>query len=292
MQDQTASSRSTGGRPTRRGRLLRWLPFMVVAAEIALTATGAIGLRDALLAFLVVEGVLAVVLLGEATALARAFRAARREGADRLDAVVTALRTVLPRPVATAVINEVRVFHVLYVALRRRRGTIPGAEPIRYGQGLRPFLIAMLLLGILEAAVFELVLPWEVVRVVVLVVNVYGFLWLLAVILAFRVMPHEAARDRLVLRYATWVELKVPGALISDVRARRTRGHKRTVEADGDTLTVSVQGTTNVEAELREPWTAPVDADHRVRRVCFHADRVDEAVRTLRRAFGEQPLNR
>ena len=59
-------------------------------------------------------------------------------------------------------------------------------------------------------------------------------------------------------------------------------GHRRNIETDGDALTLSVAGETNVELRFEPLVEVPVKGGlHRVERTCFFADDPRAACRVL-----------
>jgi hypothetical protein len=85
------SKRSAPARRSRRSEALRWLPIVVVLVQVLLTATGVVSIEQAIVAVIVVEGLLAVVIVSEVAAIVRTYRRQRSESESRFDAVVAAL---------------------------------------------------------------------------------------------------------------------------------------------------------------------------------------------------------
>ncbi|MEV4420878.1 hypothetical protein AB0L40_12995 [Patulibacter sp. NPDC049589] len=269
---------------TRTARGLRWLPFVVVAVEIAVVGAGAVPLGSGLVVVVAVELLLGVVVLAEIAVVVRTFRAARANGRGRAAALEDAMRGVLPPLPARLVIMEARTFSSLARWPLRRRIAPEAAVTASYGRQLRPLLLALLPVSILELVVVELVVPWTAVRIVLLVASAYFCLWLLGLVASMWVRPHWVADGRLALNCMTFASLHVPLERVVGVRAVRVSGMPRSVEVDGDVLTVSVMGAANVELELEVPVAITGDRPCDARRVRFYADRPQDVIRAIEAA--------
>jgi hypothetical protein len=142
-----------------------------------------------------------------------------------------------------------------------------------------------------EIGVVDLVVPWRVVRLVLLVLGVYGALWMLGFIGAFSVRPHVVTADRLWLRFAHLREVAVPLDLVDTVRTARHSGYRRSLQVEDGVLAMAVSDNTTVSVRLREPWSTmlkPGTAEQTVTEVRFHADDPRAAVAALTAAVGDR----
>ena len=107
-------------------------------------------------------------------------------------------------------------FAGLWRWLRRRS---LGADEFAYHA--RSQLIAGLVLLVftlpVEILLVELLVPWDLVRSILLVVAVAGTLWAVGVILSIRTFPHRVASDALEFRYGALGAAIVPPSLIASV---------------------------------------------------------------------------
>lgn len=188
-----------------------------------------------------------------------------------------------PSNVSGLVRRETRTVGALLRWAVRRPLTPAGARRLTYHSQLRPLLIALLPVSVLELVVVELLVPWAPVRVVLLVVSAYFVLWLLGLIASMTVRPHWIDADRLALNCMTFGSLTVPLGGRVAARSIRVGGRRRNVEVDDDELTVSVMGSANVELEFDQPVAVGGDLACRVRRVRFYADRPRDAIEALLR---------
>lgn len=278
----SADERTRSRQPSGRGRsLLRWLPFVVVAIEIALVGSGAVSLGNGLLAVVAIEVLLGVVLVSETAVLARTFRAARRDGTDRGAAAESALRAALPPLAARLLVMEARTFASLARWIVRRRRTPAQAQAVTYGRQMRPLLLALLPVSIVEMVVIELLVPWTLVRVVLLVASAYFCFWLVGLVASMWTRPHWVAPGRLTLNCMTFATLNVPLTNVANVRGVRISGMKHSVEVGDGTVTVSIMGSANVEVELDSPVWVTGGRQCSIHRVRFYADRPQDAIRAI-----------
>ena len=145
----------------------------------------------------------------------------------------------------------------------RRPRVAPGAVAAPYVGAQRGFLVALLLVSVLEIVLIDLVLrQWPVVRVAALLVGVWGVTFVAGVGAGMVVAPHEVGRDGLRLRSGPRVDLFVPWAPVDSV-AVRSHGTDAgatvvatvvVVEDAGRTVvSLPVQGRTTLEVTLIEP---------------------------------------
>ena len=182
----------------------------------------------------------------------------------------------------------------LYRSLARwvvRRPDIPqGSTGVGYARLVGPMLWLWIFGSATEVVVFEVILrsidaAWaEAVRLPLLVLGVWGLVWMLGLLASYRTRPHLLDDERLVVRAGarTWIE--VPRRAISAVQAREHElpGSLRSVHQDGELLLVGVSGRTNLElvldgARVLASSRGEVVAD----RVGLWVDEPREAVRLL-----------
>jgi hypothetical protein len=269
--------------PTQRvsSSVVRWLVLVVPLVDVALVLTGVLSLRTGIVVALVLEALLAVVLVVEAAAFRRAYRAARRGGAAWRAAVVAGLEAVWPPVVLRVARAEAGVVRALWWAARRRSAVGPADVPLPYAGRFRLVLGALTVLGALETVVVHVLLPWETARWVLLAVSVYALLWVLGSGLSLFQHPHLLHDDELVLRFGHVHGMTVPLAGLVGVRRSVEAEHQRTVVRDGDRLVLSVMGDTDVELRF-DPPVHVAGQDEPVARVAFWVDDPRAVVRLLR----------
>lgn len=161
----------------------------------------------------------------------------------------------------SSVVTTVLHFHArmlgsLWLWMRGRQDVPAGAIPLGYGRdgqamGLAMGL-AMLAVSVAELIAVELLVPWEWLRLALLVLGVYGLVVVLGALAEARVRPHVLTGEALRLRLAGWADLTLP--LSGIAAATRPFGNADGMVAfTGDALVLATGGQTQVELGLRAP---------------------------------------
>lgn len=195
---------------------------------------------------------------------------------------------------------EIAIWRCLGRWLARRPDAPAGAVEIGYGQLVAPMLWLWIFGSLVEVVALELVLrsidaAWaEAVRLPLLVVGVWGALWMLGLAASFRVRRHLLLPDRLVLRDGPRVRVEVPLGSVSAVRLaeHEWEGMLRSVHevhdaGAGDLVLVGPGNRTNVELTLSSPTRlAGHDRTRVALRVGLWADEPREVVRLVAARIG------
>lgn len=263
-------------------RLVPWVTPLVLVVEAGLLAADVVTLGQAGLALLVIEVVLGMVVLATALSAARRYRATTGAEASRGAALEAAIRAVLPGPVAGYVVREARLMHSLLLWIRRRRhGVPPGAVALRYDADMRPVGLALLVAGVIELVVIELLVPWPTVRLVLLVLSAYTLMFVLALIADICVRPHVLTDDTLRLRLGSWADVTVPLSAVA-LTTKEMRNADRTLALVDGTLTLAPGSVTWLRLELDEGQQAMVGrTTGPVRQVRFTSDDPSAAVAAI-----------
>lgn len=166
------------------------------------------------------------------------------------------------RSLVTVVVDAIRLELALYRSLLLwliRRPDVPSdAMPIGYAQLVGPMLWLWILGSATEVVVVEVVLRqisagWaEAIRLPLLVVGVWGVLWMLGMLASYRVRPHLITETALRVRNGalTWVD--VPLSCIAGAQSieHELPGIVKAVHQDDDLLLVGVSSRTNLELKL------------------------------------------
>ena len=191
----------------------------------------------------------------------------------------------------------VRLEVSLYAALVRwiaRRPAVPaGTTPVGYGQLVAPMMGLWIFASALEVPLVHVLTPWEGVRLFLLVVSIWGLLWMLGMYAALRTYPHLLDEEGIRVRSGTMVDVRLPWHAVREVRYdERTlpssiRSFQRTGPEDARQLHVAMGSRTNVTAELTGPTklrTSP--GEETVVSVSFWVDEPRDFVREIRGRLG------
>jgi len=149
----------------------------------------------------------------------------------------------------------------LYAAFLRwclRRKDVPAtAEPWGYAGLVAPVMWLWIFGSATEVVVFHLIIPWETLRLVVDIISIWGLLWMVGTLAAYRIRPHLLLRDELRIRNSVYHDIAVPtSAIVSsavrelDLPSAMFALHLAT-DDNGTHVSVGVSGRTNVVVALR-----------------------------------------
>ncbi len=187
----------------------------------------------------------------------------------------------------------------LYRSLARwvaRRPDVPsGAVPIGYARLVGPMLWLWIFGSAVEVVVVEVVLrhvdqPWAAaLRLPLLVLGVWGVLWMLGMLASYRVRPHVLTDAELLIRSGALTWVVVPMSAVETTRAveHELPGVIRSLHIEGPLVLVGVSSRTNLELVLSGPTMlsssrGPVSAD----RVGLWVDEPREVAVQLRSRAG------
>ncbi|MFG3093638.1 hypothetical protein [Streptomyces sp. NPDC048202] len=185
-------------------------------------------------------------------------------------------RTRVPVVMRRLLTHEVRALYSLGLWALRRRQVPEGALAVAYTGPQTAMMYGLLFVSLVETVMLALVIPWPLAHAVLLVVDGYGIVLVLALHAACVVRPHLVVSDgSLRLRYGALFDLAVPAAAIVSARVERRHLGRGLVAVDPDgVLDLSVGGQTTVRVELAEPvaFTRPLGRKGAARVLRFHAD--------------------
>lgn len=169
--------------------------------------------------------------------------------------------TMLRRAAAT----ESAMWRSMYLWARRKPLSLaPGDEPFGYLGVIKPILGIFIGLSVVEIPIFDLivrkVVPWQPARWIVLVLSVWGLLWMIGFFASLKIHPHVVGDRGIRVRLGAGIDVTVPWEHVESVRkAYRTlpSGKSVQVEEAGDrrVLHIVVGSQTSVDVRLRRPAT-------------------------------------
>jgi hypothetical protein len=192
----------------------------------------------------------------------------------------------------------------LYLALLRwvtRRPDVPaGTTPIGYSRLVAPMLWLWIFGSATEVVVLDVLLSrwWTPLRIPLLVLGIWGLVWMLGMMSAYRTRPHLLGDDTLQVRDGIHARVDVRLDRIASVRPvdHELPGLLTSVHVDGGSdsaiLLVGVGSRTNLELVLSGPTT--LETPHgptTVTRVGLWVDEPREVADVLRRRLSA-PLQR
>lgn len=165
-----------------------------------------------------------------------------------------------------------------------RRPAIPaGGAWFSYHRPILTILVIFIVLSAVEIPIFDLIVHrWPVVRIVVLILGIWGLTWMVGYLCAMLMRPHVVGSDGIRARSGIEIDIPLPWDDIAWVEiARRVDEEKapRIIDQEGRaTLALRIGNSTNILILLERPSTvrlpglAPKGGEHSVQGVRLWAD--------------------
>lgn len=156
---------------------------------------------------------------------------------------------------------EIGIWASLYRWIfRRPRVPHRRAEAFSYVGAKTAILWAFIGVSAIDIPTAHLLLPWETGRRVMLVLGIWGLLWMVGLLAALKTYPHVIDDQFLRIRYGFRHDIQIPWSAVEAVRNRRrdlpsSRTIHRTAIDDGLMLQVGMNGQTNIDVDLVGPLT-------------------------------------
>lgn len=184
--------------------------------------------------------------------------------------------------------HEMRALHSLWLWVRGRRHAVPdGALAVAYTGPQTAMMYGLLFVSVVETVMLALLTPWPVVHAILLVLDVYGVVFVLSTHAACVTRPHVVGADgALRLRYGARFDLRIPAGAVAGARIERRFPDLGPMAADADgVLDLVVGGQTSVTVELAGPveFVRPLGKRGQAHSVRFHADDPAAVVAALTR---------
>ena len=158
-----------------------------------------------------------------------------------------------------AVVFEVSIYTSLLRWLLRRPSVPAGAAPIGYARMVTPVLALWIFGSAVEIPIAHVLVPWHGLRLALLVVGVWGLLWMIGLLAGLRSYPHLLQADVLRVRNGAMHDIAVPLVDIATVRSseKSLPSSMWVLQPEhtdaGVHLHVAVSGQVNVHLALRRP---------------------------------------
>lgn len=157
-----------------------------------------------------------------------------------------------------ALLMELALYRSLGRWIARRPDVPSEVTPIGYAQLVAPMLWLWIFGSATEVIVVEVLLrqidtAWAGgIRILMLVIGIWGVMWMLGLMAAYRVRPHLLTSDLLRIRNSarTWVDVALADVASSQTKEHELPGIVRAVHLEDGLLLVGVSSRTNVELTL------------------------------------------
>ena len=192
-----------------------------------------------------------------------------------------------------ATLAEIHGYLSIYRFVFRRPKVPAGAVGFGYHQPVLSVLIVFIALSAVELIAVDLIVRrWTYVRIPLLVLSVWGIVWMLGLLFGMLTRPHAVGPDGIRVRFGAEIDIGIDWVSVDAVairkRSRQEKEPKVTVDDDGEAnLHVRVANETNLEIELDQ--SAAVRLPHGtecVRRISLYADDPKAFLAEVRRHIG------
>lgn len=269
---------------------------IVLLADVALVVTGVLDPGSALFAGLLLELFALVFAARQVVAMVLHYRRGRAAGLDIEAAIEDGLTVIFPRALARVIALEPRVFINLWRRLFKRRPLLANEFAYNKRSPVGPLLGLILFTTPVELLLFELLIPWTWLRVLLAVLAVYGMVWIAGYAASLQTLPHRVGAAALRLHYGLLARVAIPYDAIETVELAPIRmlGNRREgvyVLKDKGVGYFVVGSRADVLVRLRTPVSIErlVSASPPVRTIYVAADDPAGLVRLVReRMVGEK----
>ena len=232
------------------------LPTLILV-ELALVSLDVLQLEQAVAVVVAVELAASLLALYGLWTGIRRFRSSRALGTPWWVALEETLGTAMPDLAARAIVLEIRMWaHLLgWLLGRRPRG------PQYFSYHRRSFIPWLLLLVVVELPVevvlAELFVPWGWLRWTLLLLSIYGLIWVLGLHASLVMLPHVLEDDRLLVRSGIFLEGAVRYADVAQLEVGRfeVKGRREGfyVDPSGRSAWQLLGGRADVRLRLASP---------------------------------------
>lgn len=170
----------------------------------------------------VAEGLLLLLLLIHLPRIVLLYRARRREQSDRWYALEAAISEEVGNRFAKVAILEAKLWCSLATWMLRR--PLP-AGSFGYGRNSLAWgLVAVVLVSSpAEIFLFHLLLPWEWLKMLTLILAVYGLFWIIGYAASMSRFPHVVSDRALLVRFGAMDDVVIPWPIILSVEVNRKK---------------------------------------------------------------------
>ncbi|MGW8482841.1 hypothetical protein ACWGJP_06860 [Microbacterium sp. NPDC055903] len=178
-----------------------------------------------------------------------------------------------------ALFAELRVYSSIARAVTRRPAVPAGGTGLGYHRPVLTVLFIFIGLSAVEIPIIDLIVHrWPVVRIIMLVLGIWGVTWMLGLLCAMLMRPHIVGPDGVRVRAGLEVDVPVSWEDIASIAIARRVDEPKQQRITGVEYAERVQDETNIEIELERPVTVrlpglpPKGGSHRVERIRLWAD--------------------
>jgi len=158
-----------------------------------------------------------------------------------------------------ATLMELRGYQSICRFVFRRPKVPAGAEGCSYHKSIFAIMIVFIVVSAIEVVLVDrIVSRWTYVRIPLLIISIWGLVWMLGLLFGMLVRPHAIGPDSIRVRYGSEVDIPIAWNDIYSVTHRKQaiqdRQPKVTIDDNGVAkLHMRIQNETNIEVRLERP---------------------------------------
>jgi hypothetical protein len=192
-----------------------------------------------------------------------------------------------------ATVAELRGYQSIYRFVFRRPRVPAGAVGFSYHQPILAILIVFIVVSAVEVVVVDFIVHrWAHVRIPLLVISIWGLVWMFGLLFGMLIRPHAVGPDGIRVRYGAEVDLPIAWDDIYSVSKRKriiqAKEPKVTVDEYGDaTLHLRIGDETNIELKPERPLELRLPhGSETVGKVTLYVDEPKAFMDVVRRHIG------
>ncbi|WP_157156472.1 MULTISPECIES: hypothetical protein [unclassified Diaminobutyricimonas] len=188
-----------------------------------------------------------------------------------------------------AITLEIGVWRSLWRLISRRPNIPTGAQPFGYTKPILSIMIIFIVLSAIEIPIVDLIVhQWPTVRIIALILGIWGVTFMIGFLAAMLTNPHAVSEQALHIRHGAGLDIRIDWDDIESIHSVRSGlAESKTVQltdtASGTALHVAIQSETNVDVRLRHPVTVTLPkGEATITEAHFRADDPDTLVSSAR----------
>ena len=128
-----------------------------------------------------------------------------------------------------AVLMELRGYQSIYRFMFRRPKVPADAEGFSYHQPILAIMIVFIAVSTVEVVVVDrIVSRWTYIRIPLLIISIWGLVWMLGLLFGMLVRPHAVGPDGIRVRYGSEVDIPIAWHYVCSIAYRKqTQGDHR-----------------------------------------------------------------
>lgn len=238
-------------------RVMKWAAPILIVAEVVLVRSGVLHLQAAVGMVVGIESLLALVAGAQVFRMLRQYRRDRAAKLDAWSALEESFAVLLPRRAARMVTLELRLWACLVRWLFRRGWADLSMFTYHKRSIFGVFLLAALFSSPVEILLFEFLIPWFWLKVLLLIASVYSVIWLVGLYAAQVTLPYRLEAEGIRLHAGALAEGFIPYTALAEVAREKQKTPKKSqglsISAGQSAAYFGIDGTTDVALHLSVP---------------------------------------